>query len=130
MLSRQPQSPPQSLLMQETPKGPAIAQQQAHLRGCSSGQRCCCKGGWQLSRQKREPIQRAAEGAVEKPPLEVQSAPSAAERLEQEIATTAEQVWLPRKGVLCTHCVDQCGRLLPAPFACSTVTLAQVHAAS
>ena len=36
----------------------------------------------------------AAEGAEEKPKLDVQSAPSAAEKLEQEIAATAQQVWL------------------------------------
>ena len=38
-----------------------------------------------------------AEGAGEKPQLDVQSAPSAAEKLEQEIAATAEQVTLTQR---------------------------------
>lgn len=49
---------------------------------------------------------RGAEGAGEKPPLDVQSAPSAAEKLEQEIAATAEQVYRHTNPV--QTCIDQC----------------------
>ena len=89
MLSRQPRSLPQSMLMWEMQKA---LQRSSSPASEADGEGSAAAKEASESAAPEAADAGAAEVAEEKPKLDVQSAPSAAEKLEQEIAATAQQV--------------------------------------